>query len=47
MRKEILRLENICKTIDGVKVLKNVSLNLYEGETVKLYGDEGDPFHRL
>jgi len=41
MRKEILRLENICKTIDGIKVLKNVSLNLYEGETVKLYGDEG------
>ena len=41
MKKEILRLENITKKINNVKVIKNVSLSIYEGEIVKLFGDEG------
>ena len=41
MRKEVLRLESISKKINEVKVLKNVSMTIYEGEIVKLFGDEG------
>ena len=41
MKKEILRLENISKKINNVKVIKNVSFSIYEGEIVKLFGDEG------
>ena len=41
MKKEILRLEHISKKINDVKILKNISLNLFEGEIVKLFGDEG------
>lgn len=41
MRKEVLRLESVTKKINDVKVLKNVSMTIYEGEIVKLYGDEG------
>lgn len=41
MRKEVLRLESISKKINEVRVLKNVSMTIYEGEIVKLFGDEG------
>lgn len=41
MRKEILRFEHISKKINEVKVLKNISFNLYEGEICKIFGDEG------
>lgn len=41
MRKEVLRLESVSKKINEVKVLKNVSMTIYEGEIVKLFGDEG------
>ncbi len=41
MRKEILRFEHISKKINDVKVLKNISFNLYEGEICKIFGDEG------
>jgi len=41
MKREILRLEHISKKINDVKILKNISLNLFEGEIVKLFGDEG------
>jgi ribose transport system ATP-binding protein len=41
MRKEVLRLESISKKINEVKVLKNISMTVYEGEIVKLFGDEG------
>ncbi len=41
MKKEVLRLESVSKKINDVKVLKNVSMVIYEGEIVKLFGDEG------
>ena len=41
MKKEILRLDCVSKTINDTKVLKNISLNIYEGEIIKLFGDEG------
>lgn len=41
MRKEVLRLESVSKKINEVKVLKNISMTIYEGEIVKLFGDEG------
>jgi ribose transport system ATP-binding protein len=41
MRKEILRFEHISKKINDVKVLKNISFNLYEGEICKIFGGEG------
>ncbi len=41
MTNEILRIEFASKKINGVNVLKNVSLNIFEGEIVKLFGDEG------
>ncbi len=41
MRKEVLRLDSVSKKINDVKVLKNISLTIYEGEIVKLFGDMG------
>ena len=41
MQKEVLRLESVSKKINDVKVLKNVSMTVNEGEIVNLYGDEG------
>lgn len=41
MQKEVLRLESVSKKINEVKVLKNVSMTVNEGEIVILYGDEG------
>ncbi len=41
MRKEVLRLDCVSKKINDVKVLKNISLTVYEGEIVKLFGDTG------
>ena len=41
MKKEVLRLESVTKKINEVKVLKNISMTIYEGEIVKLFGDEG------
>jgi|GEM_PF-2533954 len=41
MQKEVLRLESVSKKINEVKVLKNVSMTINEGEIVTLYGDEG------
>ncbi len=41
MQKEVLRLESVSKKINEVKVLKNVSMTVNEGEIVNLYGDEG------
>ena len=41
MKKEVLRLDCVSKKINDVKVLKNISLTIYEGEIVKLFGDVG------
>lgn len=41
MRKEILRMEGISKSFPGVKALKNVNFNLYEGEVLGLLGENG------
>ena len=41
MRKEVLRLDCVSKKINDVKVLKNISLTVFEGEIVKLFGDMG------
>ncbi len=41
MLKEVLRLESVSKKINEVKVLKNVSMTVNEGEIVNLFGDEG------
>ncbi len=41
MRREVLRLDCVSKKINDVKVLKNISLTIYEGEIVKLFGDMG------
>lgn len=37
--KEILQVENICKTIDGVPVLKNISFRLNRGDKVAFVGE--------
>ncbi len=39
--KEILRVENLTKTVDGVKVLNNVSFVLQRGDKVALIGPDG------
>lgn len=41
MGKEILRMEGISKSFPGVKALKNVNFNLYEGEVLGLLGENG------
>ncbi len=37
--KEILTVENLCKTVDGVKVLNNVSFRLNKGDKVAFVGE--------
>ena len=41
MRREVLRLDSVSKTVNDVKVLKNISMTIYEGEIVKLFGESG------
>lgn len=41
MKKEILRMEFITKNFNGVKALKNVYLNVFEGEVLALIGKSG------
>lgn len=41
MKSEILRMERISKTFAGVKVLNNVSLNVFKGEILALIGANG------
>lgn len=40
-RKEILRMEHICKSFSGVQVLDDIELTLYEGEVLGLVGENG------
>ena len=39
--KQILNLKNAFKTYDKTQVLKNINLELYEGEVISLLGDNG------
>lgn len=41
MKREILRMEGICKQFSGVEVLKNVSFDLLAGEVHALVGENG------
>lgn len=41
MRKELIRMEKICKYFPGVKALDNVSLTVYAGEVHALLGENG------
>ena len=41
MQKELIRLENICKSFDGEKVLDNLNLSIHENEFVTLLGPSG------
>lgn len=38
--KEILTVENLCKTIDGVQVIKNLSFRVNKGDKIAFVGDE-------
>jgi len=40
-KKVLLRTEGICKQFNGIKVLKNVDLEVYEGEVHALMGENG------
>ena len=35
----ILEMKHICKTFPGVKALDDVSIDLYEGEVLALFGE--------
>lgn len=37
--KEILQVENLCKTVDGIEVLKNISFRLNRGDKVAFVGE--------
>lgn len=41
MKQELLRMENICKEFGDIRVLKNVSANVFKGETLALIGENG------
>lgn len=38
--KEILTVENLCKTVDGVKLLDNLTFRVNKGDKIALIGDE-------
>ncbi|MFA5762044.1 MAG: ATP-binding cassette domain-containing protein, partial [Bacilli bacterium] len=41
MAEEIIRVENITKSFNGVEVLKDVSFSIYKGEVVTIIGASG------
>ncbi len=40
-KRELLRVENLCKTFPGVKALKGVQLQVMSGEVHALVGENG------